>query len=34
MSYNNELQLTHTSIIYDLASILWVIKIKLSLIWN
>jgi len=34
MSYNNELQLTHTSIIYNLASILWVIEIKLSLIWN
>jgi len=32
MSYNNELQLTHTSIIYNLASILWVIEIKLSLI--
>jgi len=34
MSYNNELQLTHTSIIYNLVSILWVIEIKLSLIWN
>jgi len=34
MSYNNELQLTHTLIIYNLASILWVIEIKLSLIWN
>jgi len=34
MSYNNKLQLTHTSIIYNLAFILWVIEIKLSLIWN
>jgi len=30
--YNNELHLTHKSIIHNLASILWVIKIKTLII--
>jgi len=29
MSYNNKLQLIHKSIIYNLASILWVIENKI-----
>jgi len=29
MPYNNELQLNHKSIIYNLASIIWVIEIKI-----
>jgi len=32
MPYNNELQLTHKSIIHNLASVLWVIETKTLII--